>query len=399
MVKASGRNTKVSILSVSFILMCVAMVPSILGDISKAFPDAGRTSVQLIMSLGTFSSFAFSFIAGNLSKRFSKKKLELIAMVVLLIAGCIPILFHQSLTYLYASGLLAGAACGTLTTVNTNINNSSFDGSERHAIYGYQTTSQNIGSVVIKLLAGILAGYGWYKAYYSYAIVIPVFFIVLFLLPMDKPQPVQKTGTKVKSMSVFGPKFLVIYILALLSVTALSGFTLNISMYMEGTGLGTSATAAILLALWTGMAAVSGLVFPVLIKKLNRYVLPMAFGLGAIGAFLLMKFPSMPIVVAGVMLLGLSYGFVVPTGMFSISQTADADAMSTATGTFIACVNIGSAIAPLILNPIRGLWSNPDEFTIFLIVSVLYLVLVVLSLLWAKITIQKPESIEGGSGA
>ncbi|MBO0477417.1 MFS transporter [Vagococcus sp. DIV0080] len=376
-------KVKIAILSQSFIVMGILIVSTVLANIGRAFPEAGLTAIQMVMTFGMIASFPATLIAGALGAKIQKKKIVLFALIIMLLGGLLPIFLHTKIWYIYLSSLLIGCGQGLLMTTVSNLSTDLFIGEERSEMYGLQAAFQNGGSVVLMLLAGWIARNNWSNAYLAFLLIVPVILIVLFWLPKDtknqKTENVEVTDNEAKVPL----KVLLIGLLVCLFCIGYATFSLNASLYIADMKLGDSTTAALAMSLSTGAGVLGGFIFKYIFKSLQRHVLFIACIVTILGYLSLVLYPSLLTVFIAAIFSGIGFSLAIPIGTQAISETATPAQMSNAMGSYMAFTSVGAAISPLIINALAQLSPNQSERTVFLTSVIFLSVLAVVVLLWS----------------
>ncbi|GCF92202.1 hypothetical protein NRIC_00930 [Enterococcus florum] len=377
-------KVKAAVLSQSFIVMAIMIASTVLANIAQSFPDASLTAIQMVMTFGMVASFPATLVAGVLGNTLNKKYIVLVALVLMLVGGLLPAFLHDKLVYIYASSLLIGAGQGTLMTTISNISTELFEGDERSQMYGMQTAFQNGGSVVMMMVAGMLARVQWTQAYLAFGIILVTIVIVMLWLPADQVAPKkQVAGAQNAPKAKVPGSVYFIGVLICLFCIGYSTFSLNASLYIASMGLGDPSTVALAMSLSTGAGVVGGFAFPKIFKVLNRYVLTLACAVTAGGYLLLVLFPSITIVFLAAITAGVGFSLSIPLGIQAISETATPEQMSSSMGSYMAFTSVGAAASPLIINALAGFIPNADEGTVFLTSVAFLVVLTVITVFWS----------------
>ncbi len=388
-------KVKAAVLSQSFIVMAIMIVSTVLANIAQSFPTASLTAIQMVMTFGMVASFPATLIAGILGNKLNKKYIVLVALALMLVGGLLPAFLHDKLGYIYASSLLIGAGQGTLMTTISNISTELFEGDERSQMYGMQTAFQNGGSVVMMLVAGMLARVRWTQAYLAFGIILITIIIVTLWLPAEQVTPKKEAGEgkDAPKAKVPGSVYFIGVLICLFCI-GYSTFSLNASLYIASMGLGDPSTVALAMSLSTGAGVVGGFAFPKIFKVLNRYVLTLACIVTAVGYLLLVFFPSIAIVFLAAITAGIGFSLSIPLGIQAISETATPEQMSSSMGSYMAFTSVGAAASPLIINALAGFIPNANEGTVFLTSVVFLVILTVITIFWSMKTSAKKKASE-----
>jgi MFS family permease len=85
--KFSGRC--ILLLAVSWVFE-MATVGPVLGEIAKLYPDASMLLIQNIMTIPFLTGIPVSLVAGKLARRYNKKTLAIIGLIIYGIFGISP---------------------------------------------------------------------------------------------------------------------------------------------------------------------------------------------------------------------------------------------------------------------------------------------------------------------
>ncbi|MBP1042254.1 MFS transporter [Vagococcus sp. BWB3-3] len=374
---------KIAILSQSFIIMGILVASTVLANIAEEFPNASLTGIQLIMTFGMVASFPCSLLAGSLGNKFSKKNISLIGILLMLTGGLLPLVFNQRIIFLYVSSLLIGSGQGLLMTTVSNLTTALFKDEERSQMYGLQASFQNGGSVVLMMVAGIAARVKWSNAYLAFLIVIPVLLVVWLWLPQEQPLEQENEVGNSQEDSRSPYSVLLIGVLICLFCIGYATFSLNISLYLATMNLGDSALAALSMSFSTGAGVIGGMLFPIIFKRMKRFVFVLSCGLTAIGYLSLVLFPNLMTTFLAAILSGIGFSTAVPLGTQAISETATASQMSASMGSFMAFTSIGAAVSPIVINALANVLPTQSNGTVFFTSSLFLGIVMIFGIVWA----------------
>lgn len=342
---------KVGILAQPLVASMIGVPSVMLANIGAAFPHVSRTGLQLIIVLNVISMFVSSLFTGMIAGKLKKKDISVIALLLLLVSGGIVIIFHDNIIYFYASSIFGGLGTGMLLANVTILSSMYFEGAERSKMFGYQGASQNIGSMTIKLVVGILGTGALVKAYYTYFLALVPLLIVLIALPADTVP--EKRGEAANSGKTRLPKGAVlICIIAMLGIACAFGITYNLALYISNEGIGALMLNAAAQAILVAAAAVAGFSYQFIQKKSKAYCLSIAFAISSAGYILLALFPNAAVVLTASAIAGFGYGLITPSCIQAITDISSNEQMPRATASVIAFGGFGAVLTPFILNPL-----------------------------------------------
>src|SRR5699024_1353330 len=154
------KMLKPTIISISRArVMAGAAISPALGLIAKAFPDASRTMIKLILTAPSSIITPFSFFSSYLTCKMINWTIILIGLIIYLIGGVGPQLV-SSIVMLIGLRLFLGAGVGLVMPLSMSLINDYFKGKERTQMMGYNSAFSNFGGIITMLLAGWLATFG-----------------------------------------------------------------------------------------------------------------------------------------------------------------------------------------------------------------------------------------------
>lgn len=384
-------QTKIAILADVFFVMGILTVSTVLGAIAQTFPNASITSIQLLMTLAMVAAFICMFLGGYLGSFLDKKVLAIVGLVIMMVGGLIPTVLNTSLMFLYISSLCIGAGQGILKTAITGINTLLLDGQERTKMFGWQTAFQNLGPVVLMLLAGILAkNYGWTAAYYVFFLYIIAIIITVIMMPKAPP-------VKVEKQQKISPPFR-IYILGFFLgwfAVGYSTFFLNAPIYITVEGLGDPSVIGVVMSVSTLVGFLAGFVFIYFVKVFKHQVITCAAALCAIGYIILVLAPSMATVYLASIISGGAFTLAMAGGLQQVSEIATAEQVSPSMGTFLSMTSLGAVFSPFILNGITALLFGKGAplLNVFWTAVILLVILAVCLAFWG-VSMSKHKATE-----
>lgn len=372
-------QTKIAILADVFFVMGILTASTVLGAIAQTFPGTSMTGIQMIMTLAMVAAFITMFVGGYLGNIMDKKILAIIGLVIMLIGGLIPTVLNTSLYFIYLSSLCIGAGQGLLKTAITGINTLLLDGQERTKMFGWQTAFQNLGPVVLMLLAGMLAKhYGWTAAYYVFFLYIIAIIITAVMMPKAPP-------VKVEKQEKISPPFR-IYILGFLVAwfaVGYSTFFLNAPIYITVEGLGDPSIIGVVMSVSTLVGFLAGFVFIYFVKVFKHQVITFAAALCAIGYIILAVAPSMATIFLASIISGFAFTQAMAGGLQQVSEIAKAEQVSPSMGTFLSMVSIGAVLSPFILNGITAvIFGQGALLNVFWTAVILLVILAICCAIW-----------------
>lgn len=345
--KRSELPIKSAILAMSVVQMGTNAISPILADIAAAFPAAGASSVQFLMTFPSLMVLFFSLLAAVAAARIPKKYLAAVGCGLFAASGLLSWMFHGSLPLLFAWAAMMGVGIGLVVPMATSLVTDFFTGAAGQQMMGLQSTAANAGAMLMTFLGGLLAGIHWSCNYLVYLIALPGMALSLLCLPRSAPNAAEGQAGGSMLPLLKKPVVLRSCLLSLLVTMLFNTAPTNLSMLLEENGLGTAAQAGTATTLLLLSGAVGGLCFARLAGVLGRRVVVFGFTMLAIGQLVCAAAPSLPVVFLGCLICGCAISTVMPQAMLEASAQADGNTAGTS-ALAMASSNLGGFCAPLL---------------------------------------------------
>lgn len=378
--KKKDLHIEIVILTDVFFVMGILVVSPVLGAIAQAFPETSITGIQMVMTLAMVASFVTSFAGGYLGSVMDKKTLIILSLLIMLIGGLIPTVLNTSLYYIYFSSLCIGAGSGILKTAITGINTLLLEGHERTKIFGWQTAFDNLGCVILMLIAGFLATYSdnWTHAFLTFFLYIIGIIITVTMMPKAPP-------VKVEKQQKISPPFR-IYILSFLVAwfaVGYSAFFLNAPIYITVENIGGPQIISYVMSASTLVGFFAGFAFIYFVKFLKHQVLVFAAVLCAIGYIALAMLPGIITIFMASVFSGFAFTQAMAGGFQQISEIARAEQVSPSVGAFLGITSVGAVASPFILNGITAMFFGQGSLlNVFWVAVGMLVILAICCAVW-----------------
>lgn len=365
---------KLGILLPCFVIMSYLGLSPVLADIAAAFPAVGVTRVQMLITLPSLMTLALSLVAGRLTRYIYKRHLILFALGCYLAGGLLPLLYHGSVGFLLLCSGILGVGCGILVPITASIICDYYEGDERNQMMGLQGAAIAVGGMVFTLAGGTAASsLGWQKAYLIYLLLVPCSIAIFCLLPKGKLEGQEAGG---KQSGLFGRIWFLCGIGCLYYICQ-NIFNTNIAMYMKEQGIGAAQEASLATAVYNFAGIFGGLLLGKIMKICQKYVVPLAFGLTAVGMLLTFIGRALPLALLGGLFVGFSFSVVTAAGNCLVSDRTAASQRSMGLACLSASNNIGNTLSPVVVNAAAGLLGPAIQVKFLLAAVVLVLLAVV----------------------
>lgn len=345
-----GRKIKATILAVSVVQMGTNAISPILADIAAAFPRAGSSSIQLLMTFPSLLVIVCSLLAASLTKYIPKKWIAAVGCGLFSLSGVLSWMFHGALSLLFLWAAVMGIGIGLVVPMATSLVSDCFSGAEQQTVMGWQSSAANVGAMLMTFLGGLLAAVHWSCNYLVYLIAVPGLVLAAVWLPRTAGQ---QSGAETSAAGVGfftllrrGP--VLVGCLLAAAVTMLFNIVpTNLSMYITETGIGSAAQAGTATSLLLLSGTVGGVCYGALSKRLGRYVMTFGFCMLAVGQLVCSAAPNMAVVYLGCLLCGCSISTVMPRAMLEMAEHSGGNPAATA-ALAMSASNLGGFCSPAI---------------------------------------------------
>ena len=391
---AAARGSKakilVALLTMSGVMATNGAIMPILNEISISFPEASTNAIQMAYSVSLLVSLPVMLASGVLTNRFSKKGLVLVGLLLMSVGGALPVVLHSSLVHVYIGSAFVGAGSGIVNILSSSLISDYYDGVDKARIMGYQSAALSALGGVCTMASGMIAAtWHWWFSFVLFLVGLPVFVLVMVLLPPDKPlgESAPKAGSVYKAGLIWWA------ILSFIWSVFMYAFNTNISMFIDEQGFGGADVAGIVSSIFMIVGIPGGLVLGPCIKVMKRHVVAIACAVAASGMLVIGLAPNIGFVYVGAFLFGLGYAVRNPANVTFSAYLVPTAASAAAIALVQALGTVAGFLSPAVVNFISGLFDGSFRTT-FLVCGVALGILSVLYFLFNPVS---NEAIEGES--
>lgn len=338
----------------------------------------------LAMTLFMASAIAVRPFSGLIIEKIGAKK-ALYISEALFCLFCLTYMLADNLTLLLCIRFLHRIWFSILTTVIVPIVNDFIPAERKGEGMGYFLTSINLGIVL-----GPLIGLSLIQAlpYITISAILAAFvllgFIFCFMIPLKhKVSPVEKPEKRKLSLQDFIEKKAVpVSLMALMVSFAYASIMSFISTFAESKHMLSYASLFFVVFAISMMILrpITGKIFD---RKGANYVVYPALALFALGLLVLSQIDSVPGFMLAAVLIGMGFGSAQPCLQTISIQRSAKHRIGHATSTYFTCYDIGIALGSLILGIVIAYFD-------YSIAYMLCAVIIILSLLFYKLVVDKP---------
>lgn len=351
---ANKAKIKIGILVTCTCSLCYMAFSPIIASMAAAFPDAGISLVQMVMTLPSFMFIVFSPLAGKLTQRIRKKTLVTASLLMYLLGGLFPFFFHSNIWLVLMGSVVIGSGSGLLMPVINAIICDCFNEEDRAQLMGLNATFVAIGAMLFIFVGGQLVSLlgDWFYCYLSFLLLIPVLAVALLCLPDSGPaQQKEESGSGFE----MNPYVAFVFVIGFLYFVMQNAFNTNSSLYISETGIGGPEAAGLATMCNTLGGIAGGAVFGLLVKKAKDQAQTVALALAGAGFLLAFFVRSIVPVLAGGALVGAAFAFYNAVGTYLLSKYLRPQNNAFTVSVYMAVINVGAALSPVVVNAVSSL--------------------------------------------
>jgi MFS family permease len=312
-----GIFRRISVLFI-FLLNCeVTVVGTALAEIKKAFPDAAPELISLVYTfpilIMVFMNF---FVVPPLAKKYNKKNLVMIALVIYILGGVGGAFVTGSILHIIAMRTLVGIGAGLSAPLCGAIINELYEGLDKKNMLGWANGVDSLMAIGFTMTAGVLVAIKWNYVFFVYSFFILVLLMVATSLPsLPAPAAVDSSTNKKVKLSYNGKQKIKLFLVCLYDAAFtifLVVVMIKLAIFIDEAKLGDPKIVATAMSTLTVGILAGSFLFGLAEKLFRRYntiVSPLCV---AIGAFIMFGASALTTVLIGCFIVGFGAGINLP---------------------------------------------------------------------------------------
>ncbi len=356
-------QVKATILLVSSLtIMSMITISASLPDMTKAFSFLPNASglVKLVLSFpGLFIALS-AIVAGLIIDRFGRLKLLGIALVLYAVAGSSGY-WLDNIYLILAGRALLGISVGISMTIVTTLIADYYLGKARQKFAGIQIAVMSLGGIVFITLGGFLADINWRVPFllYLFSLLILPFTYLYLKEPSKQIQDKYSDAT-----SVISPRIIwFVFLNVMLMWVVFFIIPVQVPFFLKSIGVEKNSLIGIAIASATFFSAVSAFSYSKIKDKLNfQQVFCLGYFLMALGFAIMAISESYMLVLAGILMVGLGMGFLIPNANIWVMQLAPIEIRGREIGRLTTFWFMGQFLSPILLLPFLEQFSLAQLF-------------------------------------
>jgi MFS family permease len=326
------------------VLGAVLLAP-VLPTMAMHFADTPGVAILVPMVLTVPALFValVSPIAGVVADKLGRKNLLLWAMVAYAIFGVAPF-FMDSLVGIVVTRAFVGVCEAFIMTCCTTLIGDYFHETRRNKYLSLQTVFTTVSAVAFLAIGGLLGAGGWRNTFWMYGVAVVLAALMLFVLWEPVKTPTRNLRQSVPWRQITKPALVTLF-----GGIAFYTLVVHLSFILTELGLTDVARIGMMAALASLATAIGAFSFRLIGGFGPHRLLPIAFGLTAIGFVVIWSASSIPVAMTGAILASAGTGLLLPALITWALGVLPQEVRGTGTGIWTSALWIGQFISPFVI--------------------------------------------------
>lgn len=359
---------KLSLLSISLLLMSAPVIAPALPLMFQDFPDQSKASVETLLTVPNIGIITALLVSPFCIRLIGKKKTVLIGLTLALISGLLPI-FTSNYMLIFSARFTFGIGIGLFNSLAVSLLAEFFHGDNLATMMGYQSMASSLGAAALSFSISYLVTLGWHQTFLAYLVIIPVIILFGFFIKLDEISTVDAQETTSNERIAFNTHVVGLSILMVFLFAFFMTSVVKLPEFIISKGIGTASSVSIISGLSTLVAIPVGIFYGRFYRTLRNAVLPIGLCIVAGGFLIISLSTSIPTLVFGVILIGIGFGLSIPFIYTWMAQVAPENAVNISYTCLIIATNIGVFCSPLILSSFGNFFEDNSPGFSMLIAS------------------------------
>ena len=375
------KNTKLLELTLLLASMLTILANAIIAPslplISSTFNDVNNVEIltKLMLTLPALTIAIVAPLAGRLLDKIGRIKVLYISLLIYLLAGTSGF-WLGSLFSILVGRVVFGLGVAGIMTVSTTLIGDYFTGAKREHFMGLQGAFVALGGLIFITAAGVLTDINWRLAFLIYGFSAIVMVLVPFALHEPKIAH-HETQAKTQNRIAVPPAVWLVFISAFITTVSFYMIPVQLPFFLQKLEGINGNKMGLALGSMPFAQAIASYFYKQIKRKLDFVsiyslgFIPMAIG------FLVIGFSqSYWQAVAGVLLIGLGVGTLIPNGNLWMINLVPVQVRGKYVGFLTTATFLGMFISPIIIQPIQNLVGINSSFIVLgvalAVLSILY---------------------------
>ncbi len=301
-----------------FLLNCeVTVVSTGMGEIAKAFPDADPILINLVYTFPILIMVLMNFfVVPPLAKRYNKKDLVLVALVLYIIGGIGGVFATGTIFQIIGMRAFVGLGAGIAAPLCGAIINELYEGNDKKNMLGWANGVDSLMAIILVTVAGYLCAIKWNYLFWVYSYFFIVILMVAYALPSLPPPSAADPAEKIKVKLSYNGKQIFKLILVCLYEVAFTIFLvvmmMKLAIFIDVEKIGNAIVSSRAIVATTAGIFIGSMAFGFADKLFRRYTMLVSTLCVATGTFIIFRSHAQATVFAGCLIVGLGAGINLP---------------------------------------------------------------------------------------
>jgi MFS family permease len=345
--RAAGLPQLVLLLAASCLsVLGAVLIAPVLPQMAHEFADTPGVAilVPIVLTVPALVIGLTAPFAGFVADKIDRKRVLLVALVAYSIVGTAP-LYLDSLHAIIGSRVLLGICEAAIMTCCTTLIGDYWSGARRAKYLGLQTLAASISATVFLAVGGVLGASGWRTPFWLYVVA------VLLVIPMARLlwQPARPGAARRHLEPLPWRQLAAPCLVSLFGGIVFYALIVQLSFVLAGVGLTTTAAIGGISAVMSLATAIGAGLFGRLSRFTPRMLLPIEFGLSAVGLVAVFATASVPLITIGAVLTGFGTGMLLPTLLTWAVNRLHFEQRGRGTGLWTGTLFVGQFLSPIAL--------------------------------------------------
>lgn len=347
--RIAGRPQLVLLLAGSCMpVLGAVLIAPVLPQMAQTFADVPGVAVlvPIVLTAPALVIGLTAPFAGFIADKIDRKRVLLIAMALYAVVGTAP-LYLDSIGAIIASRVLLGVCEAAIITCCTTLIGDYWSGALRAKYLGLQTLCAALSATLFLAVGGVLGASGWRTPFWLYLLTVVLVLPMARLIWQPLRPAARAAGTRLEPVP--WRQLLAPCLVTLFGGLVFYALIVQLSFVLTGVGVASTATIGGIAALMSLATAAGAVVFSRLSHRTPRALLPVEFGISAVGLIVVFATTSVPVIAVGAVLTGLGTGMLLPTLLTWAVNRLTFDQRGRGTGLWTGTLFIGEFISPVAL--------------------------------------------------
>jgi MFS family permease len=327
------------------------LIAPVLPQMAQAFAATPGVAVlvPIVLTVPALVIGLTAPFAGFIADKIDRKRVLLIALVAYAITGTAP-LYLDSLHAIIGSRVLLGICEAAIMTSCTTLIGDYWSGPRRARYLGMQALVTAISATVFLAVGGLLGASGWRTPFWLYVVAVPLAVSMARLLWQPaRPDGAPGTAQRRHLAAVPWRQLIAPCLVTLFGGIVFYALIVQLSFVLTGVGVTSTATIGGISAVMSLATAIGAASFGRLSRFTPRVLLPIEFGLTAVGLVVVFASTAVPVITIGAVLTGFGTGLMLPTLLTWAVNRLNFEQRGRGTGVWTGTFFVGQFVSPIIL--------------------------------------------------